>query len=209
VALLYRGFATPVLLTVGAAAELAPVLMGLAEPEVYLSVRPDVHEVVRRRYHVRDEAAMWRMAVAPGALRLARGAFRARRLTLTDAMALGDLYADGQATGEVPGFFRLSMVRDGVFYGIYESRAMVAAAGTHLVSRAESVAAIGNVYTRRDRRGRGLGRAVTGAVAAELVRLGIRTVVLNVAQANAPAIRAYEALGFRRHCAFLEGLAHR
>ena len=53
------------------------------------------------------------------------------------------------------------MVTDGVFFGVYEGEALVAAAGTHLVSREEGAAAIGNIYTRRDRRGRGLGRAVT------------------------------------------------
>jgi predicted GNAT family acetyltransferase len=71
------------------------------------------------------------------------------------------------------------------------------------------VGAIGNVYTRRDRRGRGLASFVTGAVTAELLRLGLRTVALNVNQRNAAAIRVYEQLGFTRYCAFYEGVAVR
>ena len=85
----------------------------------------------------------------------------------------------------------------------------IAAAGTHLVAPLESVAAVGNIYTRRDRRGRGLGTAVTAAVTAELRRRGVRTIGLNVNQRNATAIGLYERLGFVRYCAFVEGVATR
>jgi ribosomal protein S18 acetylase RimI-like enzyme len=97
------------------------------------------------------------------------------------------------------------MVSDGIFFGVYEDEALAAVAGTHLVAPEEGAAAIGNVYTRRDRRGRGLGRAVTAAVLRELN--GIETVGLNVRADNDAAIRIYESLGFVRHCEFHEALA--
>ena len=97
------------------------------------------------------------------------------------------------------------MVTDGVFFGVYKGEDLIAAAGTHLVSREEGAAAIGNVYVRRDRRGGGLGRAVTAAVLHELA--GIATVGLNVRADNDAAIRVYESLGFVRHCEFREALA--
>ena len=103
------------------------------------------------------------------------------------------------------------MVEQGVFYGIYEGPNLIAAAGTHLVAPSEGVAAIGNVYTRRDRRGQGLATQVTGAVAAELLRLmpPSAIIALNVVQTNLAAVKVYERLGFARYCAFYEGLAHR
>ena len=85
----------------------------------------------------------------------------------------------------------------------------MSAAGTHIVVPEEGVCAIGNVYTRRDRRGRGVAGRATAAVAAEALRLGVRTVALNVAQGNHAAIRAYERIGFARYCAFFEGIAKR
>ena len=84
---------------------------------------------------------------------------------------------------------------------------MIAAAGTHLFSPEEGVAAIGNVYTRRDRRGRGLSRAVTSAVLHRLRHL--KTIGLNVRNDNVAAIKVYESLGFVKHCDFFEAIARR
>jgi ribosomal protein S18 acetylase RimI-like enzyme len=83
----------------------------------------------------------------------------------------------------------------------------LAAAGTHLVSRDEGAAALGNIYTRRDRRGRGLGRIVTSAVMRELA--SVETVGLNVRADNGAALSLYESLGFGRHCRFYEAVAVR
>jgi ribosomal protein S18 acetylase RimI-like enzyme len=97
------------------------------------------------------------------------------------------------------------MVTDGVFHGIYEGAMLVAAAGTHVVARDEGAAAMGNIYTRRDRRGRGLGRLATAAVLGELS--GVETIGLNVRADNEAALHLYESLGFARHCQFYEAIA--
>ena len=170
---------------------------------VHLQVQPDALEAVARLASVTEIKQMRRMIWED------RGAHavdkRATPLAADDVDALHRLYAEGESSGEGPDFFYPSMVTDGVFFGVYEEGALVAAAGTHLVSRQEGAAAIGNVYTRRDRRGRGLGRAVTAAVMNGLA--GIDTVGLNVRADNHAAIRVYESLGFERHCDFHEALA--
>ena len=91
------------------------------------------------------------------------------------------------------------------FFGVYEGGHLVAAAGTHLLSREEGAAAIGNIYVRRDRRGRGIGRIVTAGVMRELA--GVETVGLNVRADNAATIQLYESLGFVEHCLFYEAMA--
>ena len=172
---------------------------------VHLQVQRDGLNEVARHATVSSVRLMWRMvskraaspAVAPGAT----------RLTANDVPAIVRLYADGETAGESPDFFYPAMVTDGVFFGTFEGDALVAAAGTHLLSREEGAAAIGNVYTRRDRRGRGLGRLVTGAVLEALT--GIETIGLNVRADNDAALHLYEALGFSRHCQFYEGLAQK
>ncbi len=206
--LLYRAFQTPVFLALGSPELVSAILDEIQEREMYLSIPPEILPLVKARYQVRQEAAMWRMVLDPASFSPAptEGAVR---LGSQDLPALQRLYFDGKPTGEVPDFFSPSMIEPGVFFGVWEGRALVAAAGTHLVAPSEGVGAVGNVYTRRDRRGRGLASCAASAVTAELLRMGLCTVALNVNQRNAAAIRVYERLGFARYCAFYEGVATR
>ena len=86
---------------------------------------------------------------------------------------------------------------------------LAAAAGTHVIAAQYGLAAVGNVYTHPDHRNRGLAKACTAAVVAELFQLGCRSVVLNVRQGNKPAVAAYASLGFHVHCSFIEAPARR
>jgi GNAT superfamily N-acetyltransferase len=208
-ALLYRGFTPPVLFTLGAVAAVAELLHELeGEPAMHLHVRPEVVPLLEARYQVRHEKAMWRMLLDPVRFQ-PPPAGETTRLGPGDLSALEQLYADGESTGESPEFFSSGMLLEGVYYGVWEGNELAAAAGTHLVVPAEGVGAIGNVYTRRDRRRRGLAGRVTGAVTAELLGRGLRTVALNVEQGNEAVARVYERLGFSRYCPFVEGLAVR
>ena len=199
--LVLRDYGTAILFAMGSGSvqEALQSVDGL----VHLQVQRDALDEVRRHADVSDTRLMWRMIWTGNAL--PAPPTTATRLRASDVPALQDLYADGQASGESPDFFFPSMVTDGVFRGIYEGPALVAVAGTHLVSREEGAAAIGNVYTRRDRRGRGLGRLVMNAVLGDLA--GIETLGLNVRADNAAAVHLYESLGFVRHCEFYEAVA--
>jgi predicted GNAT family acetyltransferase len=95
-----------------------------------------------------------------------------------------------------------------VYYGIRVGGRLVAAAGTHVVSREMRLAAVGNVLTHRDFRSRGYAKIVTGAVTAELLRF-CDQVILNVRSDNPPALAAYRALGYREHTLFEERLVRR
>jgi ribosomal protein S18 acetylase RimI-like enzyme len=204
--LLYRRVTPNVLFTLGAPEQLRPLLTQLTESELYLLVRPEILPVLKERYAVQSEIPMWRMVLEPSRFptALAEGAVR---LGVEAVPALETLFADGQVTGEEPDFFFPALVAEGAFFGIWEGAELVAAAGTHLVSEKLSVGAVGCVYVRRDRRGRGLARAVTQAVTAHLLARGLQTIALNVKQNNAPAIHVYETLGYERYCAFYEGTA--
>jgi predicted GNAT family acetyltransferase len=131
------------------------------------------------------------------------------RLSVADYPALLRLHADGEPAGEAPDFFSPDMVEQGIFYGIFEGDELAATAGTHLVVPSEGVAAVGSVYTRRDRRGRGLAAQVIGSVTAELLRQmpSGAVIALNVRQDNGPALSVYQRLGYTFYCRFYEGLA--
>jgi predicted GNAT family acetyltransferase len=186
--------------------DLRELLGEIREERMYLSVRPEVLKLLERAgYRIEEAHEMLRMALDPGRFRAPDG--HTERLGLSDLEALRALYADGEPYGEAPPFFSEATLESGVYHGIREGTDLVAAAGTHVFTPAEDVAGIGNVYTRRDRRGRGLGGRVTAAVVSDLAARGTGTIALNVAPGNAPAVRVYERLGFRRYCLYFEGVA--
>jgi ribosomal protein S18 acetylase RimI-like enzyme len=205
--MLYRAFTPPVLFAQGDPGDVAAILDEFStEPKVFLHVRPEMLKVLKTRYDIVELRHMWRMVLDRDAYRSGL-TLEVVRLSSAHVSAVKQLYDDGAISGESPDFFFPSMLDAGVFYGLWEADELVAVAGTHLVAPSEDVAAVGNVYTRRDRRGRGLAARVTSAVVDELLRLKIRTIVLNVNQSNTSAIHVYERLGFTRHCGYCEGLA--
>ncbi len=171
---------------------------------LHLQVRGAALEEVARHATITSVKEMWRLGWSDRTSVPPPGG-PTQRLGPRDVPALRRLYADGDVSGEAPDFFMAEAVADGSFHGVFEGDALTAAAGTHVISHEEGVATVGNVYTRRDRRGRGLSRLVTTAVLRDLV--GIETVGLNVRADNTAALHLYESLGFSRHCRFQEALA--
>jgi predicted GNAT family acetyltransferase len=64
------------------------------------------------------------------------------------------------------------------------------------------------VFTKPDQRNRGHGTRVSSSVVGTLLAMGIRTIVLNVAKTNHPAIRSYTRIGFLPYCKYQEGLGN-
>jgi predicted GNAT family acetyltransferase len=125
------------------------------------------------------------------------------RLEDGDITDLQDFYR--MREGSVFGPAQLSA---GVYYGVRQNGQLVSAAGTHLVSQAYRLAAIGNVFTLPEHCGRGLATACTAAVLVELAAGGYE-IALNVGTSNGAAIHIYSRLGFVEHCRFVEAAVTR
>lgn len=144
------------------------------------------------------------------------------KMGLTDLPALGN--GDGVAIlepGELeeveafyarayPGtWFVPRMLETGRYVGIRDGDGLACVAGVHVWSPRWAVAALGNVATRPDVRGRGLAQRACAALCRRLVADGIDTIALNVRSDNGAAIRAYERLGFAAVAEHLEVLLER
>ena len=127
-----------------------------------------------------------------------------RRLLEADAAELNRLYAIEEEGLHYSG----RQVSEGIYFGGFNRGRLVAAAGTHIFSKREGVAVIGNVFTHPDHRGRGLGSAVTAAVAARVMQ-NANLIVLNVDPANRTARHIYEQLGFKDSGRLVEAMATR
>ena len=195
----YSGMTPQPVFLMGEADGLEAILREVIRPRVaYLAARPDLLPTAEHFYRVEAGPPMVRMWVD-------RTTFRpypatVQRLLPSEIGDLNRLYQLGFAA-----WLPSSAIAEGVYYGVRVNGTLVAAAGTHVISDRARLAAVGNVLTHVDYRGRGFATAVTGAVTAELLRT-CDHVVLNVRSDNPPALNAYRRLGFAEYTRFEERL---
>lgn len=202
VALEYSGLTPQPLFVMGGPDGIEAILRDVVRPRAaYVAALPEALPAVEAVYRLDPGPPMVRMWVD-------RTRFRpypadVQRLLPSDIGELNRLYQLGFAS-----WLPSSAIGEGVYYGNRVGGRLVAAAGTHVISRQARIAVVGNVLTHVDHRGRGFATAVTGAVTAELLRT-CDQVVLNVRSDNPPALQSYRRLGFVEHVRFEERLAHR
>lgn len=207
VALIFDGLETPALFAEGDPVDLEALLCAADLPSrVYLTVREEHVPVVTRWYDHHDRRCMWRMVLRGTQDEGQIAHAPLRRLTAADITQVRTLLAHGGPF--TPDAFAEYQVKQGVFFGVEDGAgALAAVGGTHIVDYTSGVAAIGNMYTRPDCRGRGYAGAILAAIVAEVRANGATTIVLNVDQRNTSARRLYEHHGFTVHCPYIEGEA--
>jgi ribosomal protein S18 acetylase RimI-like enzyme len=201
-ALFFTGLNPSALFTMRDTDGLAAILASALRPErAYFTCREKHLPVVRAFYALDEVEEMLRMAITPADFRPVAG--QTIKLDISHLDALRQLYQLGGGDAFAP-----YQLRDGVYYGVEVGGQLVSVAGTHLVSPAFGVAAVGNISTHPNHRRRGYATACTSHVLEELLTQGL-DVVLNVNLKNAEAIRVYERLGFRRYCPYIEVIGKR
>lgn len=202
VVLTYKGFTPPVLFSHGMPENLEGLFRELPQGEYVFTLQQPSRDLLDDRLKIKFEAEMWRMSIDPGDF-TPTSDDDVIQLHLDDVNEMKKLFADHH---DRPDAFAPSQVEEGMYFGIREGSELVSVAGTHVLSKQHSVAAIGNVFTRPDQRYKGHGTRVSSALVSMLLTAGIRTIVLNVATENLPAINSYTRIGFQPYCTYQEGL---
>ena len=171
--------------------------------QTYATCQPQHLEVLRRYYRLANQQPMIRMGVT-------RASFSPVRTLPTAALSGIDIRKVNSLYGSEggPSYYIPEHLDSGVYRGIVEEGRLVAVAGTHVVSRQEGVAVVGNVFTHPQARGRGFATVCTSAVTETLLEY-CDHVVLTVDPTNTPAVAAYARLGFREVCHLVEASAAR
>lgn len=169
----------------------------------YATCQPQHLDALRGVYRLATQQPMIRMGVT-------RERFSpvsqvpAIRLSGVDIRRINSLY--GSEGG--PSYYISEHIDAGIYRGIVADGRLVAVAGTHVVSRQERVAVVGNVFTHPTYRGHGYATAATSAVTEALLEFS-DNVVLTVDPENKPAVAAYARLGYREICQLVEASAVR
>lgn len=202
VVLEYGGLTPQPLFAIGDSEAIAAVLREVIRPRVVYLATDEKHlPAIERLYRVDPGPQMLRMYVNREMFMPFHGP--AGRLVPVDIADINRLYGLGFS-----GWLPADSIGHGIYYGVRVNGRLVAAAGTHVISPEGRLAAVGNVLTHAEYRGRGFAKVTTSAVTQDLLQF-CDEVVLNVRSDNPPAIAAYHALGYREHNHFEERLAHR
>ena len=103
-------------------------------------------------------------------------------------------------------FFEPALLDTGHYFGVRQNDELVSVAGIHVLSEKYDVAAIGNIVTHGEHRGKGLATHCVGRLL-EALFPKVNHVTLNVREANESAIACYRKFGFTARYDFLEGWA--
>ena len=194
----------PIAFVIGDAAGVGECLAEAELPEcAYQAFFPEHGGVLSGFYHIPRPVAMTRMVLGRDDFGNAAASDGGREIVLgaRHADALEELYS--HEAGLRADRYQFEQGR---YVGTFADGKLVAAAGTHFVSRSGSFAMIGNVFTHPGYRRQGLARqVVTGLLRRTFERAD--RVCLNVRYANRAAVNLYESMGFSAHCTYCEGLA--
>jgi RimJ/RimL family protein N-acetyltransferase len=169
----------------------------------YATCQPQHLDELQRVYRLAHQQPMIRMGVTRERF-VPTSAVQTIPLSGVDIRRINALY--GSEGG--PSYYIPEHIDAGVYRGVVSEGRLAAVAGTHVVSRQEGVAVVGNVFTHPAFRGRGFATAATSAVTAYLLNF-CDAVVLTVDPKNAPAVHAYHRLGYREVCQLVEASAVR
>lgn len=201
--LVYRGLKPPVLFAIGSPAYLDGLFLQLPAGEYWATLRPTEFSRLRKRMVSFSRARMWRMRLVHDQVSVPSPAFEVHPLTSEDVGRIEELFAPHS---DRPDAFAPEQVSNGIYYGLSSGEELASIAGTHVLNHELRIAAVGNVFTAPQHRGKGFARAVSTAVLDRLLQAEMETVVLNVEMSNAAAIDLYRSLGFMPYCGFYEGI---
>lgn len=113
------------------------------------------------------------------------------QLTMNDLPAIQALYT----TSYPSNWFDPRMLQTGYYYGVWEDGELLSIAGVHVYSEQYNAAAIGNITTHPDYRGRGYASRTLARLCRELSKT-VGDIGLNVKADNVEALELYRKIGF-------------
>jgi ribosomal protein S18 acetylase RimI-like enzyme len=172
--------------------ELLRALLPVLPRRFYAHLMASAADALTDDYRVQSHGAYHKMGLIDHARLAHIDVSEAVALSAADMDDLLALYAASYPAN----WFVPRMLATGRYYGVRQSGKLLSVAGVHVYSPEYKVAALGNIATHPEARGRGLATIATARLCQELLRAGVETIGLNVNAGNASALACYTRLGF-------------
>jgi ribosomal protein S18 acetylase RimI-like enzyme len=207
IALIYTGTLVPTLAAFSgegndAMAKLLDSLRPILPGRFYAHLRPGWAGILEATHNLESRGEHYRMALMEKESAIAVNCSGVEPLHTQDGSSIQALYKESY-----PGnWFDPRMLETNKYFGMRENGRLVSIAGVHVYSPEYKVAALGNITTLSEYRGRGCATRVTARLCQILINEGM-VVGLNVKADNAAAISCYQHIGFKRVASYEEYLA--
>jgi GNAT superfamily N-acetyltransferase len=167
----------------------------------YTHLSPGLASILEVTHNLDAKGVHYKMALIDKALTTAVNVSDVECLSSKDITSIQALYKESY-----PGnWFDPRILETNKFFGIKENGWLISIAGVHVYSQEYKVAALGNITTLPEYRGRGYATRVTARLCQSLLDEGI-DIGLNVKADNTAAISCYRQIGFKTIASYEEYL---
>ncbi|NOU20133.1 MAG: GNAT family N-acetyltransferase [Bacteroidales bacterium] len=193
-ALLYIGMSTPTLLAIydkdfSAFRELIERLKPILPTKFYAHLSPGLVDIFGKNNIIQNFGNNIKMALRPPPLQINDN--NIRKLVVDDIQLIEEFYKKSYPDN----WFDKRMIETEKYLGYFINNMLVGIAGIHVYSKEYKVAALGNIATHPDYRGKGIGFKLTSALCSDLKKT-VDHIGLNVKSNNDTAISCYKKIGF-------------
>lgn len=206
IALIYTGQLIPTLnaLSCEGDADMAKLLDSMRPilpNRFYAHLSPGLADILETTHNLEPKGEHYKMALIDKNITTAVDLSGVERLGTQDVTSIQALYKESY-----PGnWFDPRMLDTNKYFGIKENGHLVSIAGVHVYSPEYKVAALGNVTTLPECRGKGYATRVTTQLCRSLLDEGM-DIGLNVKADNDAAISCYQHIGFKMVASYDEYL---
>lgn len=194
IALLYVGMATPTLLAIydknfELFHQLLERIKCILPNKFYAHLSPNLIDVFGKENIIESFGPHYKMALRKSPSQIFDD--RIKRLSIDDIHIISGLYSKAYPDN----WFDKRMLDTQKYFGYFSEETLVGIAGIHVYSDEYKVAALGNIATLPDYRGRQIGYKLTSQLVLDL-KQSVNYIGLNVKSDNIAAISCYRKVGF-------------
>ncbi len=193
--LLYKGLKIPTILALDKNISNLKKLSGLIRNQLpakfYSHLSIGLEKYLKKSFYLESHLKHYKMALKNSAKLENIDCSKTILLSAKNLNEIQNLYK----TSYPGNWFDPKMLETGQYFGLKVRNNLVSIAGIHVFSPKYNVAALGNITTHPDFRGKGFGKIVTARLCQNLLKT-VGFIGLNVAEDNSPAISVYKKLGF-------------